>query len=253
MSLPFDDVDLPEVGQVHGGWDRKVTVPSNQWRGTQPVPTTPVFERTPAIARPPSRIVASGRRKTAGWLVCGGGLAVVVSAFLPWATVVGLISVGLGAYAIIVLALGGGLAFLGGRILVERTSRGTTIALWVLAGLALIAVIALFVGQSKINGSEGLVQPGLGFYLALVGFSATLIGTILIQVSPLWPGTEGSATSPAASSLSGDLLSEDRQFWWDGATWRSTNQSAPPRQPRTPDGSHWWDGVAWRPIPTRRL
>jgi hypothetical protein len=253
MSLPFDEVKLPEVGQAHGGWDRRLSPPSNQGRGTPPATTTPDVARTQAIQRPPSRILASGRRKWAGWLVCGGGLAVVVSAFLPWVTVVGFISVGLGAYAIIVLALGGALAVLGSRILLERTSRGTTIGLWVLACLDLIALIALFYGQSQINGSGGLVQPGEGFYLALVGFLATLIGTIVIQASPLQSGLLGSAVSPTATSSSLDLLSEDRQFWWDGAKWRSTDESAPPCQPRSPDGSHWWDGVAWRPIPTRRL
>ncbi len=139
----------------------------------------------PAIEqRPARRVVALGRRKTAGWLVCGGGLAVILSAFLPWVTVAGVVNVGIGAFALVIAALGGALAYLGGRILVERTSRKTTIFLWALAGLDLLIVIGLFASQSNINSSTGgWVQPGTGFYMALLGLIATLVGTIMVQTT----------------------------------------------------------------------
>jgi hypothetical protein len=158
----------PELGPV---W--VPPTPPNPWQGSGFPP------------HPPARkITATGRRRTAGWLISGGGLAVLVSAFLPWVAIVGFVSAGIGVYAVPVVALGGGLAYLGSRILLERTSPATTIALWVLAGLDLLIVIALFAGLRQLHkGTAGLVQPAVGFYAALLGLLGTLAGTILLQTT----------------------------------------------------------------------
>jgi len=135
------------------------------------------------VHAPVRRVVAIGRRKTAGWLVCGGGLGVALSAFLPWFTVIGLVNAGLGGAGILVAALGAGLAFLGARILMERTSRKTTIILWVLAALDLLIVIGLFSSKRSLDGTGGLVTPAMGFYLALLGLIATVAGTVVMQTT----------------------------------------------------------------------
>ena len=43
-------------------------------------------------------------------------------------------------------------------------------------------------------------------------------------------------------------MSEDRQFWWDGTTWRDAAHETPPSAQLSSDGAFWWDGVTWRPI-----
>ena len=43
--------------------------------------------------------------------------------------------------------------------------------------------------------------------------------------------------------------SEDREQWWDGATWRRVSEQLPPDAQVSPDGAHFWDGAAWRAMP----
>lgn len=55
---------------------------------------------------------------------------------------------------------------------------------------------------------------------------------------------------PTASSAGMDPvpMSEDRAYWWDGGTWRSAMESAPPNAEWSQDGTHWFDGRNWRPV-----
>jgi len=159
------------------------------------VPSEPDQPSGSSSIRSGGRVVAKGRRKTAGWLVCGGGLAVLLSAFLPWVTVVGFVSSGIGASSIVIAGLGGGLAYLASRVLLERTSRATTVLLWILAGLDVVIVLSLFAGLSNMGGADGLVQPAVGFYTALLGFIATLVGTIMLQVTPRPKSSDGQTRS----------------------------------------------------------
>jgi hypothetical protein len=46
-------------------------------------------------------------------------------------------------------------------------------------------------------------------------------------------------------------MSPDRQYWWDGSTWRPAATEVPPTAFRSADGNYWWDGVSWRPVPTQ--
>jgi hypothetical protein len=56
---------------------------------------------------------------------------------------------------------------------------------------------------------------------------------------------------PLALGASGEVkLSDDRQWWWDGARWRDTEVESPPAAKLSEDGQRWWDGVDWRPMPT---
>jgi hypothetical protein len=41
-------------------------------------------------------------------------------------------------------------------------------------------------------------------------------------------------------------MSDDRNYWWDGAEWRRADEEVPPNARRSDDGHYWWDGVEWR-------
>ncbi len=41
-------------------------------------------------------------------------------------------------------------------------------------------------------------------------------------------------------------MSEDRESWWDGASWVSASEVTPPMADKSADGRLWWDGEEWR-------
>lgn len=53
------------------------------------------------------------------------------------------------------------------------------------------------------------------------------------------------------SGAAGVTWSEDRQWWWDGASWRDAQLELPPDAILAEDGQTWWDGVEWRAAPVR--
>jgi hypothetical protein len=110
---------------------------------------------------------------------------VALSAFLPWVSLLGVASVHLsGGALVLVLAAGAVLAYCGGRVLKDRTTRLLMIALWILAALDSLMVVFLFGAQRDItNSSEGLASPGVGLYVAIAGLIATVIGTTLLQTT----------------------------------------------------------------------
>ena len=135
------------------------------------------------LKRPQSWIVAVGRSRKAGYVVGLGGLGIVVSAFLPWVSVLGIAGVGLsGIEPVLVVLLGGALTYFGWRILTERTSRRCMVVMWVLAGLDAFVSVALFESMRS-NNAGGLISPAFGFYLAMFGLIASVIGTLLMQTT----------------------------------------------------------------------
>src|SRR5262249_33581848 len=131
---------------------------------------------TARTASPSNLIVATGRARTAGYLIGGGGLAVALSAFLPWVSGLGLASVHLsGGAVVLVLAAGVLLAYFGARVLKDRATRILMIALWILAAVDSLMVVLLFLAQRNItDSSEGLASPGVGLYAAIAGLTATV-------------------------------------------------------------------------------
>jgi hypothetical protein len=128
---------------------------------------------------------AAGRSRKAGFWVFGAGLAVALSAFLPWVSVGGLYSTHpSGGGELLLLVIGGLLAFFGSRILQGRLSKAITIALWTISGIDVVLSLALFANLSHLNNEgAGLVsvQPSTGFYVGLGGLVASVIGTVLAQ------------------------------------------------------------------------
>jgi hypothetical protein len=54
----------------------------------------------------------------------------------------------------------------------------------------------------------------------------------------------------AGSSNNELTWSEDRTYWWDGATWIDATKTIPPGASVNDERAEWWDGVSWRPMPT---
>lgn len=133
----------------------------------------------------PQFVVATGRARTAGWLVLGGGAALLLSAFLPWVSFLGIVGVHLpAAYFLAVGAVGALLAYFGIRALKDRVSHAIMKTLWVLAAIAAIVAVGVFVeGQNLASQSYGTVSPASGFYVGLLGLVATVAGTILLQTT----------------------------------------------------------------------
>lgn len=203
-------------------------------------------ERVPISGTPEARpiIVATGRRRRAGYFVCGGGGGIGISVLLPWVSVAGIASANLsGGGVVVLLALGAGLAYLGTRILKDRITKTTMIVLWVLAAIDLLLILILFAEVGRADGeSGGLATPAAGFFIAVVGLIAATVGTIMVQTTR--HGREAVAPVPVGAPY----LSADRSAWWDGQAWRDAALQAPPGHPRSPDGKFWWDGYAWRPV-----
>jgi hypothetical protein len=128
---------------------------------------------------------AAGRTRKAGYCIGGGGVAVALSAFLPWVSIEGIgESHPAGGGVLLLLAIGGLLAYFGSRVLQNRVSKQLNIALWVLAGIDVLLTIALFAAESHATTDGGgiiSVAPAVGFYIGLSGLIASVVGTVLVQ------------------------------------------------------------------------
>lgn len=144
-------------------------------------------ERTgsPAVGPPAAGAAVPGRARTAGRLLVGGGVGLALSACLPWFTVLGVGSGQLPAGSFVVFGAAGALlAYLGVRALRGRATRRVMAGLWVLAGLAALVAVSLFVGANDLQQSSGgTASPAFGFDLAIVALLCTVAGTVLLQAS----------------------------------------------------------------------
>lgn len=62
-------------------------------------------------------------------------------------------------------------------------------------------------------------------------------------------GTSLGAPAPAKPSMPTELvMSEDRQYWWDGGAWVRADQATPPMAKKAADGTLWWDGDEWQSV-----
>ena len=127
---------------------------------------------------------AEGRTRKAGYWICGAGIAVVLSSFLPWVSIEGVEATHQsGGAVVMLLVIGGLLAYFGARVLQGRVTRTINVALWVIAGVDVALSIGLFSAADKLQQEGGGIvsaSPAIGFYLAVGGFIASVVGTILV-------------------------------------------------------------------------
>ncbi len=208
-------------------------------------------------ARVTSLIRVSGRTRKAGVWIAAGGAAIFLSAFIPWVSVSGLVTVSQSGAAVTYIAIFGGVCvYVGSRVLMGLARRRLQVLLWVLVAIGVANVVTLFNALSSDNVA-GAVQPSGGVFAASGGVAATVVGAVLLQTVRL-PKRVPVVAAPAAAVLPAArpaaaaalTLSPDKQFWWDGASWKRAEDSAPPSAQRSPDGMYWWDGDAWRAIPS---
>jgi drug/metabolite transporter (DMT)-like permease len=135
----------------------------------------------------PSRVSdfvrATGRTRKAGYWLFGGGIATILSAFFPWVSLDGIESTRpSGAGVVVLLAVGGLLAYFGSRILQDRITKRASIALWILAAVDIVLCIALFAAAANVNRQVGGgIQPSSGFLIGIAGLIAGVVGTVLVH------------------------------------------------------------------------
>jgi hypothetical protein len=137
----------------------------------------------------PSAEQLDRRRVTSARLFCASAVALALSLFLPWATVLAVASVGpRGGQVVYLLAFAG--IYAGGAYLVhkQRVTRGFMIAAWIVNAWMVFNVVAIFDALGK---ADGLVRPGAGLYIASLGVLSAIAATIQLHRSRLQPSGGG--------------------------------------------------------------
>jgi len=151
----------------------------------QPVSAAQTWAGAPEFV--PSRVsdfvCAEGRTRKAGYSLFGGGIATVLSALFPWVSLDGVDATRpSGGGVVVLLAIGGLLAYFGSRVLQDRITKRASITLWILAAIDVVWVIALFAAVANVNKQVGGgVQPAAGFLIGIAGLIAGVVGTVLVH------------------------------------------------------------------------
>jgi hypothetical protein len=127
------------------------------------------------------------RRVTTARLFCASAVALALSLFLPWATVLAVASVEpSGGQVVYLLAFAG--IYAGGAYLVhkQRVTRRFMIAAWIVNAWMVFNVVAIFDALGK---GDGLVRPGAGLYIASLGVLSAIAATIQLHRSRLQPSS----------------------------------------------------------------
>ena len=128
---------------------------------------------------------ATGRTRKAGYWICGAGVAIILAAFLPWVSFDGMdASHPAGGSVLLLLVIGGLLAYFGSRVFQDRLTKAINVTLWVIAGVDVVLSLAVFSQLAQLNREgDGFVsvQPAIGFYLGVAGLIASVVGTVLVQ------------------------------------------------------------------------
>jgi len=200
-------------------------------------------------------VPAVGRLKAAGITIGGGGLSLVLSAFLPWVTSLGIASARpAGGGVVVILVLGGTLGFLATRVLMDKATKAVRVLLWVLAAIDALVVLGFFTALKVAQGVGGvfqaadIVRPAFGFYLALIALLASIVGTIVMQTAhsaptTAQPGVPHPQWSPGYPPAPTDRIPPPG---WNRATPEHPAPMAHP-VPAQP-GQVWWDGTGYRAI-----
>lgn len=169
------------------------------------------------------------RYRTPGRVLVAAGGLLGVSAVLPWASAIGIISVNLtGGALVYVLALAGVYAGFGYRTIAGQATTSLMAALWVFDLWALGNIVYLFKQFS--GDTSGFVQPGVGVYVATLAVITAVVGTFRLQRARLALTVMQSESPPH----SGDqpILSEDGYYEWVDESWRLREQRGSAASPR---------------------
>jgi hypothetical protein len=138
------------------------------------------------------------RFQQSAYSIGGGGLLLVLSAFLPWVAALGLGQARpVGTGKLMLLALGGTLALLAARVHRGKATTAVRVFLWLLSVVEVLAVLGFFAVLTISHGTglvRRFVQPAIGFYVALFGLVGSLVGTVIMQTSQAKSGTSSSGT-----------------------------------------------------------
>jgi hypothetical protein len=122
----------------------------------------------------------------------------------------------------------------------------TMFAGWAFAVLLGVGALLNYQLGPKLSfASAGRPAGAWGGFAPPAGPDAAAAPATAAQPAPMADLAPASPTPQAGVGS----LSPDRAYWFDGSTWQSTAQSAPPNAPRSPDGVYWWDGATWRQVP----
>jgi hypothetical protein len=170
-------------------------------------PVTATGSQTPTEVSKlvPSFVRASGRSRKAGYWIFGGGIATALSAFFPWVSLDGMESTHpSGGGAILLLAVGGLLAYFGSRVLQDRITKRASITLWVLAAIDVVLVVMLFAAVASVNHQVGGgVEPSSGFLIGIAGLIAGVAGTVLVHTVRRQKEAAALASNDGHSSVAG--------------------------------------------------
>jgi hypothetical protein len=145
-----------------------------------------------------SKVVATGRMRTAGFTLGGSGALLILSAFVPWVSALGILNANPAGGAIFVLlVLGGAISFLASRVLRDRATKLVRGFLWVLAAIDALAVFGFFMAMKATGQTAGIVRPAIGFYLALIALIGSIVGTVMLKTVK----SQATETAPQGSPL----------------------------------------------------
>jgi hypothetical protein len=129
-----------------------------------------------------AKVVATGRMRTAGFTLGGSGVLLILSAFVPWVSALGVLNANpTGGAIFVLLVLGGAISLLASRVLRDRATRLVRGFLWVLAAIDALAVFGFFMAMKATGQTAGIVQPAIGFYLALIALIGSIVGTVMLK------------------------------------------------------------------------
>lgn len=183
--------------------------------------------------------------RKAGFALGAGGVALVVSAFLPWISALDVAQARPSAGGVLLLlAVGAGTVLLGSKVLRNRSNKAIRATLWSLSAIETLIVLVFFEALHAANNASiggvvsvgSVVRPAIGIYMAAFAVVTTIAGTILLQAAkPVGatarqtlnhrqPGPISfSATSVAPLSPDAtrtQLAKSVSGLWWDGTQLR---------------------------------
>jgi hypothetical protein len=121
------------------------------------------------------------RRVASARMFCASAVALVLSLFLPWATVLAVVSVHpSGGQVVYLLAFAAIYAGACHKVYRRRVTRTFMIAAWVVNAWMVVNVLAIFNALGK---GDGLVSPGAGLYIASLGALSGIAATIELHRS----------------------------------------------------------------------